>query len=147
MQSTGTWIALGARPLPLTFIRVACDLPVCLFHPVPHCVERCCHLCLSAVLRVAGSLQKSTEVMKAMQSLVKIPEIQATMRELSKEMMKVTWGWPCVLFQSTRSQPAAEPGPVWTGADTSLWPGRHDFEDRSDGFFLFFVFYFFYYYF
>ncbi|EAW99452.1 vacuolar protein sorting 24 (yeast), isoform CRA_d [Homo sapiens] len=26
--------------------------------------------------------------MKAMQSLVKIPEIQATMRELSKEMMK-----------------------------------------------------------
>ena len=48
-------------------------------------------LCLSftAVLRVAGSLQKSTEVMKAMQNLVKIPEIQATMRELSKEMMKV----------------------------------------------------------
>ncbi|XP_047466268.1 charged multivesicular body protein 3 [Mugil cephalus] len=41
-----------------------------------------------AVLRVAGALQKSTEVMKAMQSLVKIPEIQATMRELSKEMMK-----------------------------------------------------------
>jgi len=38
---------------------------------------------------VAGALQKSTEVMKAMQSLVKIPEIQATMRELSKEMMKV----------------------------------------------------------
>lgn len=41
-----------------------------------------------AVLRVAGALQKSTEVMKAMQSLVKVPEIQATMRELSKEMMK-----------------------------------------------------------
>uniref|UniRef100_G3WIA6 Charged multivesicular body protein 3 n=1 Tax=Sarcophilus harrisii TaxID=9305 RepID=G3WIA6_SARHA len=41
-----------------------------------------------AVLRVAGSLQKSTEVMRAMQSLVKIPEIQATMRDLSKEMMK-----------------------------------------------------------
>ncbi|MEE6511325.1 hypothetical protein FKM82_017800 [Ascaphus truei] len=41
-----------------------------------------------AVVRVSGSLQKSTEVMKAMQNLVKIPEIQATMRELSKEMMK-----------------------------------------------------------
>ncbi|XP_043919921.1 charged multivesicular body protein 3 [Protopterus annectens] len=41
-----------------------------------------------SVLRVAGSLQKSTEVMKAMHNLVKIPEIQATMRELSKEMMK-----------------------------------------------------------
>ncbi|XP_048472696.1 charged multivesicular body protein 3 isoform X3 [Rhincodon typus] len=41
-----------------------------------------------AVARVTGSLEKSTEVMKAMQSLVKLPEIQATMRELSKEMMK-----------------------------------------------------------
>ncbi|KAG8546480.1 hypothetical protein GDO81_018826 [Engystomops pustulosus] len=41
-----------------------------------------------AVLKVSGSLQKSTEVMKAMQNLVKIPEIQATMRDLSKEMMK-----------------------------------------------------------
>lgn len=41
-----------------------------------------------ALLRVSGSLQKSTEVMKAMQNLIKVPEIQATMRELSKEMMK-----------------------------------------------------------
>uniref|UniRef100_A0A3Q2Z874 Charged multivesicular body protein 3 n=1 Tax=Hippocampus comes TaxID=109280 RepID=A0A3Q2Z874_HIPCM len=41
-----------------------------------------------SLLRVAGSVQKSTEVMKAMQNLIKVPEIQATMRELSKEMMK-----------------------------------------------------------
>ncbi|XP_077394527.1 charged multivesicular body protein 3 isoform X3 [Festucalex cinctus] len=41
-----------------------------------------------SLLNVAGSLQKSTDVMKAMQSLVKVPEIQATMRDLSKEMMK-----------------------------------------------------------
>lgn len=41
-----------------------------------------------ALLQVSGSLQKSTEVMKAMQNLIKIPEIQASMRELSKEMMK-----------------------------------------------------------
>ncbi|XP_069779745.1 E3 ubiquitin-protein ligase RNF103 isoform X4 [Narcine bancroftii] len=41
-----------------------------------------------AVVRVTGSLEKSTGVMKAMQNLVKIPEVQATMRELSKEMMK-----------------------------------------------------------
>ncbi|TWW72105.1 Charged multivesicular body protein 3 [Takifugu flavidus] len=41
-----------------------------------------------AVVRVAGALQRSTDVMKAMQSLVKVPEIQATMRDLSKEMMK-----------------------------------------------------------
>ncbi len=40
-------------------------------------------------LRVAGSLQQSTEVMKAMQQLVKLPELQKTMMELSKEMMKV----------------------------------------------------------
>lgn len=44
-----------------------------------------------AVVRVAGALQRSTDVMKAMQSLVKVPEIQATMRDLSKEMMKVGW--------------------------------------------------------
>nr|CAG4642077.1 EOG090X0EF4 [Eurycercus lamellatus] len=41
-----------------------------------------------ATLRIAGALQKSTEVMKAMQQLIKIPEVAATMRDLSKEMMK-----------------------------------------------------------
>ena len=41
-----------------------------------------------ATLRVAGALQKSTEVMQAMQNLVKLPEIAGIMREMSKEMMK-----------------------------------------------------------
>lgn len=41
-----------------------------------------------ATIRVAGSLSKSTEVMQAMQALVKLPEVAATMREMSKEMMK-----------------------------------------------------------
>ncbi|XP_041476613.1 charged multivesicular body protein 3-like [Lytechinus variegatus] len=41
-----------------------------------------------ATLRISGAMQKSTEVMKVMQSLVKVPEIQATMMDLSKEMMK-----------------------------------------------------------
>lgn len=41
-----------------------------------------------ATLRMAGSLEKSTEVMRSMQQLVKVPEINATMQELSKEMMK-----------------------------------------------------------
>jgi charged multivesicular body protein 3 len=41
-----------------------------------------------ATLKVAGSLQKSTEVMVAMQNLVKLPQISATMREMSKEMTK-----------------------------------------------------------
>lgn len=44
---------------------------------------------LLAVLRMAGSLQKSTEVMQTMHNLIKVPEVAATMRDLSKEMMKV----------------------------------------------------------
>ncbi|KAG8231670.1 hypothetical protein J437_LFUL007444 [Ladona fulva] len=42
-----------------------------------------------ATLRVAGSLQKSTEVMQAMQTLVRVPEVAETMRAMSREMMKV----------------------------------------------------------
>ncbi|KAL1501103.1 hypothetical protein ABEB36_006491 [Hypothenemus hampei] len=41
-----------------------------------------------ATLRVAGSLQKSTEVMQAMQLLIRVPEVARTMQEMSKEMMK-----------------------------------------------------------
>jgi len=41
-----------------------------------------------ATAKLAGSLQKSTEVMKSMNSLVRVPEMQATMASLSKEMMK-----------------------------------------------------------
>jgi charged multivesicular body protein 3 len=42
----------------------------------------------SATLKVSGSLAKSTEVMQAMQRLVRLPEIADTMREMSKEMTK-----------------------------------------------------------
>ncbi|VDM45052.1 unnamed protein product [Toxocara canis] len=42
-----------------------------------------------ATMRMAGSLQHSTEVMKNMQQLVKVPEIMTTMRELSREMMRI----------------------------------------------------------
>jgi len=41
-----------------------------------------------ATVRMAGSLQQSTEVMKSMQSLVSIKNISSTMQELSREMMK-----------------------------------------------------------
>lgn len=41
-----------------------------------------------ATLRVAGALSKSTEVMSAMQNLVRVTEISGVMREMSKEMMK-----------------------------------------------------------
>ena len=43
----------------------------------------------AAQVRIAGCLSKSTDVMKCMQQLVKLPEIQQTMMEMSKEMMKV----------------------------------------------------------
>ena len=41
-----------------------------------------------ATLKVAGTLQTSAEVMKSMSQLVKLPEIQKSMLELSREMMK-----------------------------------------------------------
>ena len=46
---------------------------------------------------MTGSLAKSTEVMKYMQELVRVPEIQASMHELSREMMKVM-GIPNTFF-------------------------------------------------
>lgn len=41
-----------------------------------------------ALLKVSGSLERSTEVMQSMQNLVKVPEIARTMQDLSREMMK-----------------------------------------------------------
>ncbi|XP_071948530.1 charged multivesicular body protein 3-like isoform X2 [Antedon mediterranea] len=41
-----------------------------------------------AMVRMSGALEKSAEVMKSMQSLCKIGEIQGVMTEMSKEMMK-----------------------------------------------------------
>jgi charged multivesicular body protein 3 len=49
-----------------------------------------CVILFPANLRIAGALEKSTRVMQSMQQLVKVPEIMATMREMSKEMMKVS---------------------------------------------------------
>ena len=39
--------------------------------------------------KVTGSLQKSTEIMKLSNNLVKLPQLSATMREMSMEMTKV----------------------------------------------------------
>ncbi|ORX70829.1 hypothetical protein DL89DRAFT_292424 [Linderina pennispora] len=41
-----------------------------------------------AVLKVAGSLQKSTQVMKSVNALMRVPQLQMTLMEMSKEMMK-----------------------------------------------------------
>jgi predicted enzyme related to lactoylglutathione lyase len=48
------------------------------------------HFFFQATLRVSGAMQKSAEVMKSMQELIKVSDIAATMRDMSKEMMKVT---------------------------------------------------------
>ena len=44
---------------------------------------------ISAQMKLAGSIQSSTEVMKTMSGLMKIPEMQRTMTEMSKQMMKM----------------------------------------------------------
>merc|ERR1712025_243719 len=41
-----------------------------------------------ATLKVSGALAQSADVMKSMNALIKLPETQKTMMELSKEMMK-----------------------------------------------------------
>ncbi|KAF9943026.1 Vacuolar protein-sorting-associated protein 24 [Mortierella alpina] len=41
-----------------------------------------------ATLKIAGTLQKSSEVMSMVNNLVKLPEISAQMQEMSKEMMR-----------------------------------------------------------
>jgi charged multivesicular body protein 3 len=40
-------------------------------------------------MKLAGSIKSSTDVMKSMSSLMKLPELQRTMTEMSKEMMKM----------------------------------------------------------
>lgn len=42
-----------------------------------------------AMAKVTGSLQKSTEIMKLSNQLIKLPQISAAMREMSMEMTKV----------------------------------------------------------
>jgi charged multivesicular body protein 3 len=39
-------------------------------------------------MKIAGSMKASTEVMKSMSKLMSIPELQKTMADMSKEMMK-----------------------------------------------------------
>jgi charged multivesicular body protein 3 len=39
-------------------------------------------------MKMAGSIQASTEVMKEMSNLMRLPELQKTMTEMSREMMK-----------------------------------------------------------
>ena len=42
-----------------------------------------------AMYKVTGSMQKSTEIMKLSNQLIKLPEVSKVMREMSMEMTKV----------------------------------------------------------
>ena len=42
-----------------------------------------------ATVKVSGALEKSSEIMTLVNRLVKLPEISATMQEMSREMLKV----------------------------------------------------------
>lgn len=43
----------------------------------------------AATARVVGHLSKSSEVLKLVNGLMKVPEMSATMQEFTKEMTKV----------------------------------------------------------
>jgi charged multivesicular body protein 3 len=45
-------------------------------------------LSIVATLKVAGALQKSGEVMKLVNNLVRLPEVSQAMQQMSVEMMK-----------------------------------------------------------
>ncbi len=54
-----------------------------------------------ATVRMAGCIQKSTDVMHSMQALIKLPEIRDSMMELSKEMSKVNYNKYTMTVQCT----------------------------------------------
>jgi charged multivesicular body protein 3 len=47
-----------------------------------------------AMVKVTGSLQRSTEIMKLSNQLIKLPQINAVMREMSMEMTKASPRYP-----------------------------------------------------
>lgn len=44
-----------------------------------------------AMIKLSGCLEKSTQIMSSMNTLLKLPQISLTMQELSKEMIKVAF--------------------------------------------------------
>ncbi|XP_045475491.1 charged multivesicular body protein 3 [Harmonia axyridis] len=76
-----------------------------------------------ATLRVAGSLAKSTEVMNAMQRLIRVPEVAHTMQEMSKEMMKagIIEEMLDETFEDMEEDPEAMEEAAQTEIDKVLW--------------------------
>jgi charged multivesicular body protein 3 len=59
------------------------------------------HDIMAAMVKVTGSLQKSTEIMKLSNALIKLPQISQSMREMSMEMTKVKISF-CLVHQCLR---------------------------------------------
>ena len=84
----------------------------------------------TAVLRISGALEQSTEVMASMQQLLKVEDISATMRELSQEMMKVCTSsgsglknLPCHKIQKSKTQKRTIQWVVKSESHSqNLWP-------------------------
>lgn len=55
-----------------------------------HSSRSCSLTPFPAMVKVTGSLQKSTEIMKLSNDLIKLPQISAAMRDMSMEWTKVT---------------------------------------------------------
>ena len=49
-------------------------------------MEKYTDISATAMAKVTGALQKSTEIMKLSNSLIRLPQISQTMREMSMEM-------------------------------------------------------------
>jgi charged multivesicular body protein 3 len=59
-------------------------------------VARCSFIfSLLAMAKVTGTLQKSTEIMKLSNQLIRLPQFSQTMREMSMEMTKVCSACQC----------------------------------------------------
>ena len=63
---------------------------ICLFACLFVCLFICLFVCCLAMIRMAGSMETSTEVMKAMASVIKLPEIRKNMMDMAREMHKVS---------------------------------------------------------
>jgi charged multivesicular body protein 3 len=63
--------------------------------------------CGIAMVKVTGSLQKSTEIMKLSNAVIKLPQISQTMREMSMEMTKVC---ECELIERKSNKHCSQAG-------------------------------------
>jgi charged multivesicular body protein 3 len=79
----------------------------------------------TAMVKVTGTLQASTEIMRASNSLIKLPQLSGTMREMSAEMMKVRHV-QAILCSLNTDRPVA-------GRHHDRDDGRHDGDARRGG--------------